>query len=146
MEKRKLKELIVEHTKSVLKEHNLSPRHVPNLSTILNKKEIMIISGVRRCGKSSLMRIIVHKLVRHKNIPDANILYLNFEDERFVEFSYKDFDPLYESYLELNNPKGKTYLFFDEIQNITYWEKWINRIYEFEKSKIFITGSNATLL
>ncbi len=146
MEKRKLKELIVEHTKSVLKDHTLSPRHVPNLSTILNKQEIVIISGVRRCGKSSLMKIIAHDLVLHKKIPAANILYLNFEDERFVEFSYKDFNALYESYLELNNPDGKTYLFFDEIQNIPYWEKWINRIYEFEKSKIFVTGSNATLL
>ena len=45
-----------------------------------------------------------------------------------------------------NSPQGKTYLFFDEIQNIAYWEKWINRIYEFEEAKIIITASNATLL
>ena len=60
-----------------------------------------------------LMKIIAHDLVLHKKIPAGNILYLNFEDERFVEFSYKDFNALYESYLELNNPEGKTYLFFD---------------------------------
>jgi len=146
MEKRKLKELIVEHTGSVVKGHNLSPRYIPNLSTIIDKKEIVVITGVRRCGKSSLMRIILHDLIRQKMVPVANILYLNFEDERFVEFTYEDFDALYESYLELNNPEGKRYLFFDEIQNIIYWEKWINRIYEFEEVKIFITGSNATLL
>lgn len=146
MEKRKLKELIVEHTNNVLKKHNLLPRYIPNLSTIIDKKEIVVVSGVRRCGKSSLMRIALHDLIRQKKIPAANLLYLNFEDERFVEFTHKDFDALYESYLELNNPKGKRYLFFDEIQNITYWEKWINRIYEFEEVKIFITGSNATLL
>lgn len=146
MEKRKLKELIVEHTGRVLKRHNLLPRHIPNLSTIIHKKEIVVITGVRRCGKSSLMRIILHDLIRQKALPVANILYLNFEDERFVEFTYEDFDALYECYLELNNPEGKRYLFFDEIQNIIYWEKWINRIYEFEEVKIFITGSNATLL
>ena len=67
MEKRKLKELIVEHTKSVLKNHTLLPRHISNLPTILNKKEIVVISGVRRCGKSSLMKIIAHDLVLHKN-------------------------------------------------------------------------------
>lgn len=146
MEKRKLKELISEHTHNVLKRHSLSPRFIPNLPAIINRKEIIVVSGVRRCGKSSLMRIILHDLIKKKKIAAANVLYLNFEDERFVEFTYKDFDALYESYLELSNPKGKKYLFFDEIQNITYWEKWINRIYEFEEIKIFITGSNATLL
>ena len=46
------------------------------------------------------MRIILHDLIRRKMVPVANILYLNFEDERFVEFTYEDFDALYESYLE----------------------------------------------
>lgn len=146
MEKRKLKELIIAHTNSVLKKHNLLLRQIPNLSTLIEKKEVLVISGVRRCGKSSLMRIIVHELIHQKEVPVANVLYLNFEDERLVEFTYRDFETLYESYLELNNPKGKKYLFFDEIQNIPYWEKWINRLYEFEEVKIFVTGSSATLL
>ncbi|MBC2694127.1 MAG: ATP-binding protein [Desulfobacteraceae bacterium] len=146
MEKRKLKELIIAHTNSALKKHNLLLRQIPNLSTLIEKKEVLVISGVRRCGKSSLMRILVHELIHQKEVPIANVLYFNFEDERLVEFTYRDFETLYESYLELNNPKGKKYLFFDEIQNIHYWEKWINRLYEFEEVKIFITGSSATLL
>ena len=146
MEKSKLKELIIAHTNSVLKKHNLLPRQIPDRSTLIEKKEVLVISGVRRCGKSSLMRIIVHELIHQKEIPIANVLYFNFEDERLVEFTYRDFETLYESYLELNNPKGKKYLFFDEIQNILYWEKWINRLYEFEEVKIFVTGSSATLL
>lgn len=146
MEKRKLKELIVTHTKSVLKRHKLIKRQALNLPRIIEKKETVIITGVRRCGKSSLMIIILNDLIDQKKVSADNILYINFEDERFVEFTHEDFETLYECYLELNNPHGKKYLFFDEIQNIPYWEKWIHRMYEFEEVKIFITGSNATLL
>ncbi|MCK5508484.1 MAG: ATP-binding protein [Desulfobacterales bacterium] len=146
MEKRKLKELIVTHTKSVLKKHKLIKRQVLNLPRIIEKKETVIITGVRRCGKSSLMIIILNDLIDQKKVSADNILYINFEDERFVEFTHEDFETLYECYLKLNNPQGKKYLFFDEIQNIPYWEKWIHRMYEFEEVKIFITGSNATLL
>jgi len=48
--------------------------------------------------------------------------------------------------MELENPQGRIYLFLDEIQNISGWEKWLNRLYEFENVKIFVTGSNASLL
>ncbi len=82
VEKSKLKELIIAHTNSVLKKHNLLPRQIPDRSTLIEKKEVLVISGVRRCGKSSLMRIIVHELIHQKEIPVANIMYFNFEDKR----------------------------------------------------------------
>ena len=146
MEKQKLKELIVQHTNFALQKKGLYPREVINVEKLLSRKEIIVITGVRRCGKSSLMKIFIQKLCIKNKIQKENFLYINFEDERFVDFSHEDFEALYETYLELKNPRGKQYLFFDEIQNIEHWQKWINRLYEFENVKIFITGSNASLL
>jgi len=72
-----------------------------------------------------------------------NYSYINFEDERLLEFTYHDFNNLLEIFLSLN-PKSKTF-FFDEIQVIEGWEKFVRRLFT-EEYKIFVTGSNATLL
>lgn len=97
----------------------------------------IVISGVRRCGKSTLMQQILKK-----HYGDA-IYFVDFEDERFVNFTTQDFNLLYEVLIELYGLKHV--FFFDEIQNIEDWELFIRRIHR-EKNKIFITGSNATLL
>lgn len=97
----------------------------------------VIISGVRRCGKSTLMRQILKK--HYKN----EIYFVDFEDERFVKFTTEDFNPLYETLIELYGLKHV--FFFDEIQNIEGWELFVRRIHR-EKNKVFITGSNASLL
>ena len=147
MEKEKLKELIVEHKSRFLARGELIPREIQSrLLPYLAQREIIILTGVRRSGKSSLMRLICADLIEIQSIPEKNILYLNFEDERLVSFSVSDFEPLYESFIETENPDGRKYLFLDEIQNIPGWEKWLNRLYEFEDVKIFVTGSNASLL
>lgn len=147
MEKDKIKELIVEHKERFLKKCDLIRREIQaKLAPFLHQKEIVVITGIRRSGKSSLLKLLWDDINSRLSISVSNLLYLNFEDERFVDFSYKDFDLLYETFLEIENPKGKKYFFLDEIQNIEKWERWINRIYEFEDVKVFITGSNATLL
>ena len=146
MENIKIKELIIQHSKYALNNDKLYFRDLPDLKNLISIKPIIVITGVRRCGKSSLMRLIIKDLLKEESVSINNIIYINFEDERFVEFTYQDFDNLYEIFLEIKNPYGKKYLFFDEIQNIKYWHRWINRMYEFEDVKIFITGSNASLL
>jgi len=147
MEKEKLKELIVNHKEKFLSLKGLIKRDAQkNIGNYLNSKEIVLITGVRRSGKSSLMKLIADDVIEKFNIPKSNILYLNFEDERFIDFTIKDFEVLYESFLEVEKPNGKKFFFLDEIQNIPKWEKWANRMFEFEDIKFFITGSNATLL
>lgn len=147
MEKEKLKELVIEYKDRFFAESNLISREIQkNINRFLITKEIILITGVRRSGKSSLMKLIADDLLNIHNVPKSNILYLNFEDERFIEFKHKDFDALHEVFLELENPQGKKYFFLDEIQNIEGWEKWANRLYEFENVKFFITGSNAAML
>lgn len=147
MEKEKLKELIIEHKEKFLKKTELVKREIQkDIAPLLNQREIIIITGVRRGGKSSLMRLISNDLIEKYDILRDNILYLNFEDERFTYFDINDFEQVYEIFLELYHPVGRKYFFLDEIQNVKGWEKWLNRLYEFEDLKIFVTGSNATLL
>jgi len=147
MEKNKLKQLIIEHKERFLSSENLVKRENQEIiKSYIKQKETIIITGVRRSGKSSLMRLISNDIIKEYDVPLDNILYLNFEDERFIDFSHNDFEPLYETFIELYHPHGKKYIFLDEIQNIKGWERWVNRLYEFEDIKIFITGSNATLL
>jgi hypothetical protein len=147
MEKEKLKELIIGHKEKFLSRGGLIRREIQDeIANYIPQREILIITGVRRSGKSSLMKLLCDDLLSSENVLENNILYLNFEDERFVPFTIQDFEPLYETFMELENPQGRIYLFLDEIQNISGWEKWLNRLYEFENVKIFVTGSNASLL
>jgi predicted AAA+ superfamily ATPase len=147
MEKNKLKQLIIEHKERFLASADLAGRECQKIiKPYLRQKEIIVISGVRRAGKSSLMKLICRDILEEQNVPADNVLYLNFEDERFIEFTHKDFELLHETFMELYQPQGRQYFFLDEIQTIKGWGRWVNRIYEFENIKIFITGSNASLL
>ncbi len=109
----------------------------------LKYKEILAITGVRRSGKTYLMYSLMQHLAKG-GIPKENILYINFEDERFAFIEPQDLERIYEWYLEFSNANGKLYFFLDEIQNVPMWEKWLSR--SFEKIKFVISGSNSTLL
>lgn len=147
MKKESLKELIVEHKERFLSKKGLIKREAQGtVENYLKHREIVLITGVRRGGKSSLMRLICDDLLNKYSVSQANILYLNFEDERLIDFSIKDFDVLYEMFMDLEEQIGRKYFFLDEIQNVKNWEKWANRLYEFEDVKLFVTGSNISLL
>jgi len=99
---------------------------------------VIIITGVRRCGKSTLMRQVIKRYYH-----DAAFFYVNFEDERLVNFQAEDFNQIYETLVELFGPQ-KTF-FIDEIQNVEGFERFVRRFAE-EGFKFYITGSNAKLL
>lgn len=109
-------------------------REIPN--KFIEDKEILVISGIRRCGKSTLLQQI-------RNTFSQNNFYLNFDDERLVNFKLSDFQILYELFIELFGEQ-KTF-FFDEIQNIVGWERFVRRLFD-SGFKIFVTGSNASML
>jgi len=148
MERNKIKELILEYRERFTSpDDSLIHREIQKtIQSYLSSKEIIFITGTRRGGKSSLMKLICADLIKDSLIPLTNILYLNFEDERFIEFKVSDFNLIYEVFLEENISNKKSYFFLDEIQNIPEWEKWVNRLYEMYQIKIFITGSNRKLL
>lgn len=142
-----LKKIIILHKEKFLDKKNFVKREVQfKIHPFLKQKEIILITGIRRSGKSSLMRLLCGDIMEEFKVAPSNIFYVNFEDERFIDFNYKDFDALHELFLEVENPHGKIYLFLDEVQKVSGWERWVNRLYEFENIKIFISGSNAEIL
>ena len=104
---------------------------------------IKVIMGVRRCGKSVLLLQIIDEL-KEKGIPETQIIYINFEYEDYA-FIKNDLD-LHNYIKEKIKNEDKYYLFFDEIQNVEYWEKAINSFKASQNVSIFITGSNSDLL
>lgn len=106
------------------------------IQEFINDPTILIITGIRRSGKSTIQRAL------QKNLSESDY-YLNFDDERLIGFEVQDFQMLLEIFIELFGKQSTFY--FDEIQNIDGWERFIRRLYE-GGNKIFITGSNAKLL
>ena len=138
-----LQQIIREHTESFKERKDLIPRDISISESLLRSDEIIVITGVRRCGKSSLMRLLCDRL----NLPWSQTFYINFDDERFVDFITEDFNKIVEVCWELAPPKTeKIYLFLDEIQNVANFERWLNRLYESKQYKLFVSGSNANLL
>lgn len=109
----------------------------------IDEREIKIISGVRRSGKSTILYQMIWDLLNKKVKPE-NILLINFEDRKF---NGKDIDELFNLYQRKLNPVGKLYVLFDEIQNAEEWSHWIRKKYDLSKNISFtITGSSSSLL
>lgn len=104
---------------------------------------IKVIIGIRRCGKSVLMKQIISE-IKEKHVDDAHIIYLNFEDLQF-SFIENEMD-LYRYIKDKIQDEGKYYLLFDEIQNVNNFEKAINSFRATLNCSIFLTVSNGKLL
>lgn len=116
---------------------NLIDRDV-EIENFLSTKQIVVISGVRRSGKSSLLRIIKDKL----GLQEQDYCYFNFDDERITK-DVSIFNELY--LLHLQHYSKEPIFFFDEVQLVKGWEQFVNRMYE-SSHKVFVTGSNGSLL
>lgn len=134
-----LKEVITDQRLTMLgKDPGVRRGVMKRVSEVVHLPHVIVISGIRRCGKSTLLRQIINE---HYNEDD--FFYLNFEDERLRDFGSNDFNDLYEAQLSLY---GKRSVFMiDEIQNVDGFETFIRRFQE-QGMKFFITGSNANLL
>lgn len=103
---------------------------------------IKVITGIRRCGKSSLLKLFMEKILKDKK--NANVIYMNFESFEFDDI--KDYKDMYKNISEKINKKGKNYILLDEVQRVEMWEKAVNALMVDFDSDIYITGSNAYLL
>lgn len=137
MEKGKLREVIFDQQKIFENTSELIEREI-SLDSYLKGNEIVVISGVRRCGKSSLLKIISKKM-------KEKYVYINFDDIRFSDFAIENFQDIEDVVAEIHGVSVKIVYFLDEIQNIKLWEKWVNNLYT-KKVKVFVTGSNSSLL
>lgn len=104
---------------------------------------VKIITGVRRCGKSTLMNMFIEELIA-SGIKNKNIIKISFES--LENEALKNYKSLYEYVKKKIDPKEKTYLFFDEMQEVEGWENCINSFLVDFNVDIYITGSNAHLL
>ena len=106
---------------------------------------IKVITGIRRSGKSVLLQQIIDEL-KTNDVTDDQIIYINFEFDDWMFI--KNRSDLHSYVEEKMNKKKKAYLFFDEIQNVTEWEKTVNSFKAKYKDmvSIFVTGSNSDLL
>ena len=104
---------------------------------------IKVITGIRRCGKSTIMRQIIDELLVHR-VDVEQIIYINFED--YKHRALINPDNFYNYIEERIKGGGKYYLFFDEIQNVQDFEVVVNSFRATHNVSIFITGSNSKLL
>lgn len=136
-----IKTIINEQQKRVLPE--IKPR---TLEIPVNIQMIISLIGARRCGKTYLLYSVIKKL-RENGVSAKQIVFLNFEDER-LNLQTNQLDLILQAFYELQ-PEiniSDCYFFFDEIQNIDGWEKFVRRIFDNITKNIYITGSNSKLL
>lgn len=116
------------------------------LTQLIQNKDIdlvKIVTGIRRCGKSSLLDLF-HSYLKTNSVPESNIIHMNLESLRYRNLT--DYLSFYDYVISLISATGKTYLIFDELQVIPHWEKAIESFRLEYDVDIYITGSNAYLL
>lgn len=134
-----IKEILIRQRDIILKkDYGVERDLIREIEKKLSLPHVIVLTGLRRSGKSTLLRQIIKKYYN-----DENFYYINFEDERLLGFKANDFNRLYEALVSLFG-KSKTF-FLDEVQNVAHFETFIRRFYE-EGFKFIITGSSAALL
>lgn len=116
------------------------------LNQLIQNKDVdlvKIVTGIRRCGKSSLLDLYHQYLLKH-GVPDSHIIHMNLESLRYRDLT--DYLSFYDYVSEQIASEGKTYLIFDELQTVEHWEKAIESFRLDFDVDIYITGSNAYLL
>ena len=136
MDREKLKQLLIEQNQIKDIKSMTTRELISTISKFQQTPFIVFISGIRRSGKSTLL----HQM-KSDYLKDS--YYVNFDDERFIQFTINDFQSLHEILIELFG--NKNIFLFDEIQNIKSWERFIRRLHDAGK-KIYVTGSNASML
>jgi len=135
MDRGVLRQTIMDQQTKLGKAHGLVEREI-DIEDLIEGEDIVIISGIRRCGKSTLLRMISDRI-------EKDTVLINFDDIRFTKFDVENFSDIEDIISELfdSNP---VYL-LDEIQNIEMWQRWVNNLHD-KGIKVFITGSNSKLL
>lgn len=119
------------------------PMYVDKIMAYVDTPFVKILTGVRRCGKSTILRMIIEKLKTERNIPEERIVSCRFDSMEFDDMTSKQ---MYEYLKEKLVIGEKTYLFLDEIQEITNWEKVVNSLASDFDVDIYITGSNSRMM
>jgi len=117
--------------------------YLEQIKPFMHTDLIKVLVGVRRSGKSTLLKQIIDEL-KTTHIQDNQIIYLNFEDYEIRE--YKDESLLYDYLISRLDKDSKTYIFLDEVQEVNHFEKVVNSLHATKNVDIYITGSNSKML
>lgn len=135
-----IKEIILD-----FQNHELNDVKSRDIEIPKDSGKIITLVGFRRSGKTYILFDTINQL--KKTIPKEKIVYINFEDERF-DLKLEELDVILQAYRELfpDINLNEVYFFFDEIQNVEGWERFVRRVYDSISKNIYITGSNSKLL
>ena len=118
------------------------PVYLEELKRWKDKDLIKVVTGIRRCGKSTLFLLFINYL-KENGIQDNQIIHINLED---ADYDFKNYKELYEYIKEKLTPEKQYYIFLDEVQNVPEFQKAVDSLYIKKNVDVYITGSNAYLL
>ncbi|MBS3166385.1 ATP-binding protein [Candidatus Woesearchaeota archaeon] len=123
-------------------------KYIQEIYPYLDRKEVLVLKGIRRSGKSTIMLQLMKELVKRDKVDKGQLLYLNLEDHNFAQnLEISLFDDVLKFYQDHTKNKKMVYFFIDEIQKIPGWERWIRTKYDLQENiKFIVSGSSASLL
>ena len=121
------------------------PAYLATIRRYLDTSEIIVLSGVRRAGKTTLLYQTIHHLIADRHVPSRNILFVNCDEEGIASLDHPISDVV-DAYRKEVSAQGTIYLFFDEIQTIKGWEHAIKSFYDRQRFRLIISGSSSYLL
>lgn len=119
------------------------PMYVDKIMAYVDTPFVKILTGVRRCGKSTILRMIMEKLKTQRCVPEDRIISCRYDSMEYEDMTAKQ---MYVQLKEQLSPDGKTYLFLDEVQEIEGWEKVVNSLSSDFDVDLYITGSNSRMM
>lgn len=119
------------------------PMYVDKIMAYVDTPFIKILTGIRRCGKSTMLKIIMDRLYYQKNVPKERIVSFRFDSMLYEDMTAKQ---MYEELKSKLSENGKTYFFLDEIQEVNGWERVVNSLASDYDVDIYITGSNSRMM
>ena len=119
------------------------PLYVDKIMAYVDTPFVKILTGVRRCGKSTILKMIMERLKTERNIPEDRIISCRFDSMEYEDMTAKQIYTLLKDQLSSTE---KTYLFLDEVQEIKGWEKVVNSLASDFDVDLYITGSNSRMM
>ena len=119
------------------------PLYVDKIMAYVDTPFVKILTGVRRCGKSTILKMIMERLKTERNIPEDRIISCRFDSMEYEDMTAKQIYTLLKDQL---SSTGRTYLFLDEVQEIKGWEKVVNPLASDFDVDLYITGSNSRMM
>ena len=119
------------------------PLYMDKIMTYVDTPFVKVLTGIRRSGKSTIMKMIIDKLENERHIPKENIISMRFDSMEYEDMTAKQ---MFETIKAGLSVQGRTYLFLDEVQEISGWEKVVNSFLGEYDVDIYVTGSNSRMM